>query len=189
MIRFIWDICVWCVPWKSCCLPFFDSIEQATVPEMHLQHTTWRNFQVGPLLVVLFCLCYGLWATKAGKRYKGEAKPSINARETFSWKPFLRARDQWGCSIPQRILKFDQTDGPSSRHIMLYYAIDVFEVVIFSLTVKRMQRNSSRTHCNLDSWVTWGDAAKKTNLFAQLYLWRNTMATSSWTDREKISGL
>ncbi|CAJ1346268.1 unnamed protein product [Effrenium voratum] len=36
----------------------------ATVPEAHLQHTTWRSFQ-------------------AGKRYKGEAKPSVNARCYF----------------------------------------------------------------------------------------------------------
>lgn len=36
----------------------------ATVPQAHLEHTTWRNFQ-------------------AGKRYKGEAKPSINGRCYF----------------------------------------------------------------------------------------------------------
>lgn len=36
----------------------------ASVSELHLQHTTWRSFQ-------------------AGKRYKGEAKPSINARCYF----------------------------------------------------------------------------------------------------------
>eukprot|EP00434_Breviolum_minutum_P015536 symbB.v1.2.013681.t1/scaffold971.1/size148033/9 len=36
----------------------------ASVPSAHLEHTTWRNFQ-------------------AGKRYKGEAKASINARCYF----------------------------------------------------------------------------------------------------------
>mmetsp|Transcript_73843 Transcript_73843/g.130452 ORF Transcript_73843/g.130452 Transcript_73843/m.130452 type:complete len:387 (+) Transcript_73843:39-1199(+) len=36
----------------------------ATVPELHLQRTTWRSFQ-------------------AGKRYKGEAKPSVNSRCYF----------------------------------------------------------------------------------------------------------
>jgi len=36
----------------------------ATIPELHLQRTSWRSFQ-------------------AGKRYKGEAKPSVNSRCYF----------------------------------------------------------------------------------------------------------
>ncbi|CAE8619826.1 unnamed protein product, partial [Polarella glacialis] len=46
----------------------------ATVPETHLQRSTWRSFQVG-------------------KRYKGEAKPSMNSRCYFLFEIEEHAED------------------------------------------------------------------------------------------------
>ena len=71
----------------------------ASVPSAHLEHTTWRNFQ-------------------AGKRYKGEAKASINARGIL------------------RISKDEALKAMTS--------VTFLKVAIFSSTARRMQRSLSR---------------------------------------------
>ena len=82
----------------------------ASVPSAHLEHTTWRNFQ-------------------AGKRYKGEAKASINARG---------------------ILRISKEALKAMTSVTLF-----LKVAIFSSTARKMQRSLSRILAECKWCISW----------------------------------